>query len=130
MALSQILDRAVFRQWVGGRHFPEDELGRLRVQIVELLDDIFRYLPDQEGFYTDPVTWNVNLPFQADEACELVPTFLGQTYYGSCFKRLEDGVVHDLEGIVVDEHERSDGVVARQGHVSVTRLDMRTFGQL
>ncbi|MCZ6632699.1 MAG: 5'/3'-nucleotidase SurE [bacterium] len=130
IAISQLLDRSLFRQWYVDRSFPEDVLARLHAQSDRLLDRVFEDLYHQDGFWKTPVTWNVNLPYEAVPDCDLVWAFLGQTFYGSCFKKEDGKVVHDLDTVKMDEREQADGVVVRGGHVSLTRLDMRSFGQV
>ncbi|MGA1198556.1 MAG: hypothetical protein ACO36I_18880 [Candidatus Latescibacterota bacterium] len=36
---------------------------------------------------------------------------------------------HNIDSPVLDEEAGSDGVTVRDGHVSVTRLDLRVMGQ-
>ena len=131
VALSQILDREAFQSWMGDRTLPDGEQNRLFEQAHILLDRVFEMLLNRADFWTAPVTWNVNLPSHAAADWQVVRTFLGETFYRSCFKKVGDHYEHDMDRPVIDTREQSDAVVVRQqGHVSVTRLDIRTFGQL
>ena len=130
VALSQKLGPEVFAAWVRDRKLPEGEEERLRGQSREFLDRIFQMLFDREDFRDHPVTWNVNLPFRAAADWRLVPTFLGHSFYGSCFKKNGGRFRHDKDIGEQDTRERADGEVIKQGHVSITRLDIRAFGQL
>ncbi len=109
IALSQALDREVFTEWIERRQMGEETTARLQAQTVQLLDRVFQKLFAREDFFSQPVTWNINLPYTAAGDWEIVPTVLGQTMYGSCFNKVGDQF--------------------RKGHVSVTCIDMRTFAQ-
>ena len=130
VALSQRIDREVFVHWLEERRVPEGELRRLCKQSGEVLDRVFETLFERKDFWDCAVTWNVNLPFRTDADWKLVPTFLGHTFYGSCFKQAGDRFQHGIDPPVQDTRDRADGAVVNQGHVSVTRLDIRTFGRL
>ncbi|WP_089934997.1 5'/3'-nucleotidase SurE [Candidatus Entotheonella palauensis] len=129
IALSQSLERGVFQNWTENRQMPEDTVARLREQTTELLDHVFEKLFAREDFFSQPVTWNVNLPYTPAPDWEIVPTVLGQTMYGSCFNKVGDQFRHGLGLTDPDSRENADGEVLRQGHVSVTCIDMRTFAQ-
>ncbi|MDA0746469.1 MAG: 5'/3'-nucleotidase SurE [bacterium] len=130
VGLSQVLAPEVFRYWDEHRELPDKDLKRLQKQIDEILDRVFEMLMARSGFYTEPVTWNVNLPFQAVEDWQIVPAFLGHNFYGSCFKKSGAEYRHQLERPAPDERDEADGHVVTQGHVSLSRLDIRSFGRL
>jgi hypothetical protein len=50
--------------------------------------------------------------------------------YGSCFKIHGDRYQHELDGIIDDTRQHSDTWVVKQGHVSITSIDVRKLGQL
>ena len=129
IALSQALDREVFRAWIERRQMPEAEVERLRDQTVRLLDGVFQKLLTRPDFFSQPVTWNVNLPFTAAPHWEIASTVLGHTMYGSCFNKVGDQFRHGLESFEVDARDIADDDVLRRGHVSITCIDMRTFAQ-
>jgi len=54
---------------------------------------------------------------------------LGHTFYTSCFEASEEGYYHNIDQPEVEERAGTDGMVLRAGHVSITRLDIRTLGQ-
>ena len=129
VALSQRLGRETFVAWEKTRKMPEAEEKRLRTQSARLLDGVFQTLFDRGDFWDHPVTWNVNLPFQAAPDWKPVSTFLGHSFYGSCFKKNGGCFRHNMDLSVQDTREKADRTVIQQGHVSVTRLDIRSFGQ-
>jgi 5'-nucleotidase len=129
VALSQKLEREVFREWVERRQMPEDAVARLREQTVTLLDGVFHKLLAREDFFSQPVTWNVNLPYTAATDWEIVPTVLGHTMYGSCFHKVGDQFRHGLGMPDPDSRDNADDEIIQRGHVSVTCIDMRTFAQ-
>jgi 5'-nucleotidase len=130
VALSQDLERSVFQTWTHERRFPEAERQRLNQQTSLLLDQVFKTLCAREDFWHTPVTWNVNLPYQAAPDWQIVPTFLGHTSYGACFKQNGDRYQHALEAVPEDSHAQADSTVLRQGHVSLTSIDLRDLGHL
>ena len=129
IALSQSLEPSVFQGWTAQRRMPEAEEERLRHQTERLLGRVFDLLFAREDFWREPVTWNVNLPSEAAADCRIVPAVLGHTVYGSCFKKVGDQFRHDLEMPTPDARDHADGVVVRQGQVSLTRIDIRELGQ-
>jgi 5'-nucleotidase len=129
IALSQRLERDVFTAWAERRHMLEETVARLREQTVMLLDRVFQKLFAREDFFSQPVTWNVNLPDTAAPDWQIVSTVLGHTMYGSCFNKVGDQFRHGLGLPESDSRENADGEVLRQGHVSVTCIDIRTFAQ-
>ncbi len=129
VALSQALEREVFRTWLEHRQMPEEAVARLREQTVTLLDRVFHQLFAREDFLSKPVTWNVNLPYTAAPGWDIVPTVLGHTMYGSCFNKVGDQFRHGLELPTPDNRNNADGEVLQRGDVSVTCIDIRTFAQ-
>lgn len=129
IALSQDLEFSLFRTWMNERRFPEDEEARLRQQTERLLERVFQTLFDDGPFWHTPVTHNVNLPFKAAHDWDIVPTFLGKTVYGPCFKQIGDRYQHALDPVTEDGRAHADSTVLRQGHVSVTTIDLTVLGQ-
>lgn len=129
IALSQGLEREVFIEWTEHRQMPEDIVVGLREQTTVLLGRVFQKLFAREDFFSQPVTWNVNLPYTAAPDWEIVPTVLGHTMYGSCFNKVGDQFRHGLVLADPDPRENADGEILQQGHVSVTCIDIRTFAQ-
>lgn len=130
VALSQDFDSGSFRQWLEDRNLPEDVLSSLKSQTDELLEQTFAWLFARPAFFSRAITWNINFPQRAAPDCSLVSTFLGHTWYSSCFKKRGDRYYHELEPPSEDEREDSDGKTVRSGHISVTEIDIRDLGQL
>ena len=130
VALSQDFDAASFRFWFEERSLPENVLHDLRRQTETLLEKSFSRLLAHPSFFSRAITWNINFPRRAAPSCELVSTFLGHTWYSSCFKKKGDRYCHDLEALFEDRREKSDGWVVRKGNVSITEIDIRDLGQL
>ncbi|MGQ4808128.1 5'/3'-nucleotidase SurE [Candidatus Entotheonellaceae bacterium PAL068K] len=129
IALSQHLDRQAFQNWMQQQCLPPDEEERLRTQTQALLERVFATLLARDDFLCQPVTWNVNLPRTAAPNWHLVPTVLGHTVYGSCFKKHGDQYRHDLELPQFDTRHHADGTVVQQGQVSITYINIRELAQ-
>jgi len=129
VSLSQALDHEIFVGWTEHRAISEAAMNRLRKRINHQLGMAFETLMKRDDWLKDPITWNINMPTEPAEDCQLVAAFLGHAFYGSIFKKRGDIYVHDVDSPIPDEAEQSDTAVVMSGHVSVTRLDMLTFGQ-
>ena len=128
VALSQALDLEIFVEWSENRSISEAGMSQLRDSTHRLLGVAFDKLMKREDWLKDPITWNINLPIDAANDCRLVSTFLGHAFYGSIFKKRGDIYVHDVDSPIPDKAELSDTAVIKSGHVSITRLDLLTFG--
>jgi 5'-nucleotidase len=129
VALSQVVDAEIFSGWADNRVIPAEPMNRLRVQTHRLMGMTFDTLMKRDDWLKEPVTWNVNMPFALAENCQLISSFLGHAFYGSIFKKRGDIYVHDVDSPVPDESEQADTAVVMSGHVSITRLDLLSFGQ-
>ncbi len=129
VALSQVLPSGAFQRWVDQRDMQEDVQAILFGRIRQMVQKVFDILMVRSDFLTEPVTWNVNMPAEPVVDWQVVPTVLGHTVYTSCFKADGDGFQHNIDRPTVDAREGSDGMVVKQGHVSMTRLDLRVLGQ-
>lgn len=129
VALSQSLERPVFQEWMQFQRMPHGEAARLRRQTEMLLARVFQTLLARADFLHHPVTWNVNLPYTAAPDWRIVPTVLGHTMYGSCFKPEGGQFRHAVELIPPDPREHADSTVVRQGQVSMTHIDIRQIAQ-
>ena len=130
IALSQEMRRETFMAWITDRSLPEAEVERLRAQTHLLLERVFQTLFARQDFLTQPVTWNVNFPDRLSPDWQLVPTSLSHTVYGSCFKLHGDRYQHELDGTIDDTRDYTDTWAVKQGHVSITSIDVRKLGQL
>lgn len=129
VALSQSLDRPIFQDWLQHRRMAEAEVTRLKEQTDRLLEQVLQTLFKRADFLHNPVTWNVNLPDKAVPDWHMVPTLLGHTMYGSCFKKVGDRFEHELGFSHTDTRDHADGSVVGQGQVSITCIDIRQLGQ-
>jgi len=129
VALSQSLEPNVFQEWIQYQRMPDGEETRLRRQTGILLERVFQILLRRDDFLRQPVTWNVNLPSSAAVDWRIVPTVLGHTMYGSCFKADGGQFRHAVELLQPDPREQADSTVVRQGQVSVTHIDIRQLAQ-
>ena len=126
LALSQSLDREVFRQWATERTFDSETIAHLRATMNQALPLVWDDLAPHKG--AEPITWNVNFPYQlADNSVER--TFLGHSFYDQCFQKRADGTYfHQVNPFEIDAHPDSDGVVVASGRISATKIDIRTLG--
>ncbi len=130
VALSQDIERKTFFQWKKSGIFEEEIIKQLNQQSGNLLNQVFSYLMEQDGLLNKPVTWNVNLPFNPTPASKIIRTFLGHTFYTSCFIKDGDRFRHHLDKPPVpDTRENADGVVVRQGNISINKIDIRDLGR-
>lgn len=129
VALSQVLPPQAFLQWTENREMETELLAELFEQMHQMIDRVFDLLQGRDGWLNDPVTWSVNMPAQVASNWEVRETTLGHTFYTSCFKKEGDVYQHNIDRPALSEKPGSDGMTVRDGHVSVTRLDLRVIGQ-
>jgi len=129
VALSQALDHQMFTEWMENRQVSGAAMNDLRSRVNSQLGDVFDLLAKREDWLRDPITWNVNMPQEPAPDCRPVPAYLGHAFYGSIFKQKGDVYVHDLDSPEIDTAPQSDTAVVMSGHVSVTRLDLTSYGQ-
>lgn len=133
LALSQQLSPAVYGYWDQHRRFEPEVLVRLRNATREVMSVLSqRFFATEAGRNANDrgITYNVNLPFELKEA-RLESSYLGHSWYGQCFiDNDKGGFKHRMQPFERDSHPQADNNVLARGHVSVTRLDMQTFGRL
>ncbi len=129
VALSQALDNEVFYSWADNRVISSETIDLLRARTNHQLGMAFEMLMNRADWLEEPITWNINLPVTPADDCRLVSAYLGHAFYGSIFKKRGGVFVHDVESPAPDKAELSDTAVVMYGHVSVTRLDLLSFGQ-
>ena len=129
IALSQTLDKGVFNSWQTHRQIPEERMAMFRAQTDAVLARLWDRLLSRDGFFEDPVTWNVNMPVHLKDNWQLVPTYLGHAFYGSIFKKDGETYYHDVDSQGPDLRDGADTAVVNAGDVSVNRLDLLTLGQ-
>jgi 5'-nucleotidase len=100
-------------------------------RLEKLVAEAFDFLEGQSDFPREPVTWNVNFPFEPAADCEVKRAIIGRTTYASFFE--EKGGIFSfnskLQWPAVEQRDCADGKLLNQGHITVIRLDVRTFGQ-
>lgn len=129
VALSQVLPSEAFQQWVEMRKMEPKLQADLFGRMQQMIGRVFALLQSKSDWMREPVTWNVNMPAEPALDWEVRETTLGHTLYTSCFKQEDTVYQHNIDRPAVDETPGSDGVTVRDGHVSVTRLDLRVIGQ-
>lgn len=127
LALSQELAPDDFRYWSDKRAFRDETKHYMEALSARLIPIVWEevVLPHDD----EPITWNVNFPLTDTVRPEIVPTRLGHTWYEGCFAKRGDQYHHALQRADIDADEDTDDVVLQSGRVSLTRLDLRTFGQ-
>ena len=128
IALSQKLEREIFLNWVSQKRFDGEVLEHLQQQHDEVLDSVLNSLFETKGIFDSAVTWNVNMPFKVADNWEVKDAILGRSYYGSCFKKNGDKFEHNLASIDKDLSEKSDDRIVNDGHISLTKIDIRDLG--
>lgn len=127
IALSQQLSPAAYQHWDQHREFEPATFNRLQTAFEKVLPHIFAELVSADA---DNVTWNVNLPFELSET-KLVNSYLGHSWYQQCFVEKGSAVFsHRMQPFELDSSDRADINVLKSGRVSVSRLDIKTFGTL
>ncbi len=135
IAMSQQLNPETYQHWDQHRRFPPGIFERLQGAFLRVLPLIFEKLvTPQYDTLSDPVannvTHNVNLPFELENA-ELVDSYLGHSWYQQCFiEQGKDVYKHRMQPFALDSNDAADINVLKSGRVSVTRLDVKTFGTL
>ncbi len=129
LALSQELTQEDFAYWDRNRAFPAETAAALGSAIDTLIPRVWAMLVS--GRPRASTTWNVNFPIQRTptRTPEIRRTRLGLTTYGSCFLRQGERFHFGLTSSNVDPTEDTDDATLKAGHVSVTLLDIRDFGQ-
>ena len=128
LSLSQMLPSEIYREWYRSRSFDADTMSYFREQFEKIVPALWEaFLPnilEQEA-----ICWNVNFPKSLAEDWELKPSFCGYSLYASCFSKNEEGYYHDAPNPKKDTRADADINVLNMGHVSVTEMDIRHFGQ-
>ena len=129
LALSQVLPAGAFHQWAEDRKMDDALLASLFERMDKMIGQVLDVLQFEAGGLKEPVTWSVNMPAEPIADWEVKETTLGKIFYTSCFKKEGDVYQHNIDSPEVDETPGTDGVTVRDGHVSMTRLDLRVLGQ-
>ncbi len=127
LALSQEIAPDEFRHWDAERSFKPATIARITALVESMMPTIWRELIEPDDF--EATTWNVNFPYQQATHTAIVHARLGFSYYQACFKQRGDQYHHALATAQLDTHVETDDVVLQSGHVSATRIDIRSLGQ-
>ncbi len=130
IALSQMFDSETMNRYSAEYALPDGVAERLHEQYDRLLPRIFGCFGDNQKLLGDAITWNINFPFNDRADTTLKVSSLGATYYGSCYRRENSHFVHELHDVRRDSDPSTDIQTLLAGHVSVTPLDLRVFGQV
>ncbi len=130
IALSQQLTPEVYQHWDRTRSFAPDTLARLKDATRTIMPNIWHELVTHPLRGQNATTYNINLPFNLTSP-ELTHTHMWHSYYGQCFDgEMENGFKHQLRPFERDTSPRADNTVLQAGKVSVSLLDIRSFGVL
>lgn len=140
IAFSQQFDSATRNKYLDDYSLPEETIEHLEVQTALILDRLFEAFLKEKALLDNPVTWNVNFPFKAKHPLEISPSRSARSRYGACFKMrdLPDGgkgereivrYAHDLSDLYYDLSPDTDQGALQDSRVSVTPLDIFSFGQ-
>ncbi|MCJ8331912.1 MAG: 5'/3'-nucleotidase SurE [Lentisphaeria bacterium] len=128
LSLSQLLPNELFDEWINNRSLTDSSMDYFRKQLDQVFPKVWeKFQPEIQA--KNPITWNVNFPGKLAADWELKSARCGLSFYGSCFKKTDDTFKHDAPKPQEDQGEDSDVQIILSGHVSVTKLDMRSFGQ-
>lgn len=129
LALSQEFPRPIKReQWDLQKQFEDSIIEHLERQNQRVLPTIYQTVVPSR--ITDAVTWSANVPFNVDENFSVTDAYLGHAMYGSLFEKNGSHYNHRIHEIPTDPNDRSDIGVLKNGHVSLTRIDIRDIGRL
>jgi len=131
VAVSQRMDADGWIEWKQGFGISKSLQSVIREVSGPLLVRFIKELIADSERLKEIVTWNVNLPLHVHEMTAVQSSVLAHDFYGSLFRRVGDEYVFDLafDSIERDTREVADYQVVQAGHVSVTKLDLRSFGQ-
>lgn len=129
VAFSQDVEDALFSYYRLNKSLPADVTGRLKEQNRQLLPRVFDWLSAQPGFYSEPLTWSVNLPFLAGEGTQIRRCAPAHSMYLSLYDREGDEFVRSDFQVAQDLRPGRDVSLLAQGHVVVTAIDIRRIGE-
>jgi 5'-nucleotidase len=126
IALSQELAQEDFMYWHENRSFRPETILRLKRTLGKSIPEIWQKFPLDS---IDPrTTWNINFPEMSFSDPEIIYTKAGQSYYGNCFSESEKGYKFSLKEATIDKTPLTDDKTLKDGNISATLLDLRTFG--
>lgn len=125
IALSQDVGD-LWEVWHEKKEFDDQTLSMFEKQIGHILDHFFDSWMPENDLLGEPVTWNVNFPFEYTTGKSRIErATLGETYYENSF--VKQGHMFSSGSFDVHDDDRpgTDYSVLKDGNVSVTRIDVR-----
>lgn len=130
IALSQKLSNEVYKHYAVNRILPKDAAIKLNDQLGKALDLCFDFFLKNKELLAEPITWSVNFPFDLASDVKICFASLGISYYGKLFSQNGDILKHALRDVFEDQAAESDIQQIERGNITITPLDIRSFGQI
>ena len=130
LALSQAFEDRVFEYYSRHEALPEDVLSSLELRTVDVLTRVLKPFFSEPEFFSQPITWSINLPVSVSRNSLVRMCSLADSRYGSCFKRDKKGFFHSLDDVFHDMRPSGDVSALSQGYITVTPVDLRVLGQV
>lgn len=129
LAISQEFPRAIKKeQWDAQKKLDQSVLDHIQKQNTHVLGSIYEKVVPHK--INDAVTWSANIPYHLLQDYKVEYAFLGHAMYGSLFEQNGEHYKHRIHAIPTDPDPRSDIGLLRNGHVSLSRIDIRDIGRL
>ncbi|MCO6430270.1 MAG: 5'/3'-nucleotidase SurE [Deltaproteobacteria bacterium] len=138
IALSQEFDIETRNKYAAEYSMNKEVILRLERQTESILDRVLPRLTSGPLFEKS-ITWNINFPFHLQNNFDLSISPMAPSRYGSCFRRTEvtqmegqqiSRFEHDLIDVYPNAAQGSDAERLRSGSVTITPLDIFSFGQV
>ena len=127
IALSQELLPSDFLYWDKNRRFSKETEDIVGETIPASCRLIWETIERKKSVL--PITWNINFPYKSNSEPEIVFTKLSHTFYDKCFTKQGDHYRFGLATAKVDSRPGTDVAALKEGKISVTLIDITTFGQ-
>ncbi len=128
VALSQAFDTATRNRYLLDYTLEEATLRRLETQTANTLQFVFSGIEKLLKADSSALTYNVNLPWeQTSPGIKLAP--LAHLYYGRCFTRDGDRLVHGSAALMPRQEQLDDVTLVGQGAATLSVLDLHSFGR-
>jgi 5'-nucleotidase len=129
LALSQAFDRETMKHYIAEYALPESVVQHLSSQTPRLLAKVLGRMIENPELLRGDTTWNVNFPYSAISD-ELVACSLGDSRYGSCYRREGASFSFGIKDVRESEDPNSDAKLLLGGRVTVTPIRPFEVGQL
>ncbi len=130
IALSQEFDTAARNEYALEYTLSTATIAHLERQTKGFLSRILPVFTKNRELLAAPKTWNINFPYRARESWEIVPCPLDKIRYGSFFAKKESIFEHSLTEVIKEGADHTDAAIVARGDVSITPLDIHSFGPL